>query len=102
MATEIRSNGSHWAGEAPDTIEQLLECLSNHALDRVFEQCGNFYEVEGGGSVRFFGNFRDVSHVFNITSDDPEVTRKLIKAIDLNRQRPDYKSQPKPKAGKVP
>lgn len=112
---EITSNGSKWAGEKPDTIEQLLEALENNALDRTFENYGNFiikctpeYWEENSrqgfmrgmkhliGTTHFFGNFYSLSHVFNIRTDEPDIVSKLTKAIRANQQRPDYQSQPKP------
>lgn len=103
--TTIHSNGSKWAGEAPDTIEQLIEVLAQHPLDRRFEDYGNFIDrdpewLDGStkpGVVIFFGNFLTVSHVFNIETDDPEVIERLNRAIKANKRRADYRSQDKPK-----
>lgn len=104
MATQITSNGSKWAGEQPDNIETLLAVLAEHPLDRVFESYGNFVTpnpvnmrgepVGGPGSVSFFGNFHTVSHVFNIDTNDVDVTERLTAAIRENQKRPDYLAQP--------
>lgn len=104
----IRSNGSTWAGEELDTIEALLATLASEPLDRRFEDCGNFVitdpELVDGtvmvGITNFFGNFLTVSHVFNIDTDDAELISTLTAAILANQERPDYRSQPKPKARK--
>lgn len=83
VTTRIASNGSKWAGEAPDTVEQLIEVLgSGHALDSA--RFNGFVHPQPDGSVQFFGNFADLSHVFNITTDDPEVIDALSKAIAAN------------------
>lgn len=101
--TEIVSNGSKWAGEAPDTVDQLLAVMAEHPLDRRFERYGNFaqqYTLEPH-IWQFFGNFLTISHVFDIRTDEPEAIAKLKAAIDTNRKRSDYKSQPKPSKRKA-
>ena len=106
MTTDIRSNGSRWAGEEPDTIESLLKTLAQEPLDRKFEAFGNFVTFEAElldgsrmtGMTSFFGNFYTVSHVFNIDTDDEAIIKPLTKAIKANQLRPDYLAQPVPKA----
>ena len=85
--TTIHSNGSKWAGQEPDTIERLLETLAEHPLD-----CARFkrfqYPVPGRpGTVRFWGNFKHVSHVFNIDTGEPLVIQSLSLAIRQNLSR---------------
>lgn len=108
----IISNGSKWAGEQPDSIDQLMEVLSEQPLDKTFELYGNFYDEtpewktnpqtgvraysEHPNVVNFFGNFYAFSHVFNIVTDDQEVIEKLLPAIRANQRRSDYLSQPAP------
>ena len=89
MATIIRSNGSKWAGEEPDTVAQLLGVMAAHPLDRTFEDYGNFRDRVKGepGRVIFFGNFRNLAHA-------------LTAAIRANRRRDDYTSQPRPGANR--
>jgi hypothetical protein len=79
--TTIHANGSKWAGQAPDTIEELIEVMRTEPLDPRFKP---YADNEGQGVVRFLGNFLRVSHVFNITTDDPEVCARLYRAIDDN------------------
>jgi len=101
MTTTIRSNGSKFAGEQPDTIETLLQVLKDHPLDRSFEACGNFIQHEPiTGNVRFFGNFVTVSHVFSIDSTEADVIQSLTLAIQANQRRKDYRAQRKPEARK--
>ena len=108
--TIIRSNGSKWAGEEPDTIETLCDRLQTHPLDKCFEDYGNFIvwtpriavqngegEWIGGeplypgeGMVSFFGNFATYSHVFSIDTNDLEIIERLTRLIRANQQRPDY------------
>jgi len=90
---EIRSNGSKWAGEPPDTLDILLERLTKHTLDPTFEEYGNFIHEEDDdaflaqcpeyrGTWHAFGNFFDYSHVFNIrgTRDELAQLRTAIRA----------------------
>lgn len=96
MTTTINSNGSKWAGEAPDTIDDLLKALASNPLHWGFD--GNLiYPLENmPGTTRFCGNFLTVSHVFCIDTDEPDVIKKLTAAIRVNQQRPDYLDQPDP------
>lgn len=100
MATHINSNGSKWAGQAPDSIETLIKVLNESPLDRVFEMYGNFIKDRDDeyrpGMVNFFGNFFTLSHVFNIDTDDAETIEALTSAIRANQQRSDYLSQQDP------
>lgn len=95
MTTTINSNGSKWAGQAPDTIDRLLKVLASHPLDRVFEMYGNFiYPVNE--MTRFWGNFLTMSHIFSIDTDEPDIIERLTAAIRKNQQRQDYLSQHDP------
>ena len=98
---EIQSNGSKWFGQKPDTIEELIEVLNTYALDPTFEDCGNFYNPNPQylkkeyaekykGCSSFFGNFAEISHVFNITTDEPEIIRRLVEAINNNKSTSKY------------
>ena len=83
---DIRSNGSKWAGMAPDSIEVLIERLGEYALDwERFEHCYNA-EPEflkephhRPGVWSFFGDFRELSAVFNILTDEPGLIAELKK-----------------------
>ena len=97
MTTTINSNGSKWAGQAPDTVADLLKVLSSHPLDRTFEEYGNFI-IADKDMWHFFGNFLTVSHVFSIDTDDRETIDSLTVAIRCNQTRRDYQSQPDPVA----
>ena len=90
-------------------IDALLERLSSATLCPTFERYGNFiqhplYHAKPGdkpgewvddterpmypnhpGTHRFFGNFFDYSHVFNIDTDEPELIEVLTKAIRANQ-----------------
>ena len=106
MTTTIRSNGSKWAGEAPDTIETLLDVLEGRAhrfapnaerrfaLDPTFEEYGNFVYtdcgLDGCTLTHFFGNFHELSHVFNIDTDDAALIERLTVAIRANQAWPEY------------
>ncbi len=95
----IISNGSKWAGDLPDTLDQLCEVLQSNPLDRTFEDYGNFIiapTVEHDAVVRFWGNFFNLSHVFSVDTDEPEIIERLTGLIRANQQRADYISQHKP------
>jgi hypothetical protein len=101
------SNGSKWAGEAPDNIEILLDVLARYELEpwasytdnpcasminpawrsnnreKKYLPSSQLYHVP---VVRFFGNFRKLSHVFNIDTNDLETIYHLKLAMDLNRE----------------
>lgn len=120
---KIVNNGSRWAGEAPAPLEELFAVLAERPLDRTFEAFGNFITGECRGcvpvgfdpdgsqvykdigpiypeaptAVRFWGNFYDYSHVFQVDTDEPEIITRLTTAIRANQQRPDYLSQPHPR-----
>lgn len=112
--TVINSNGSG----AALPIDTLFERLASNTLDPDFERFGNFVSkahgsVEAGydhsvtpprllyrdtgpiypdhpNALSFFGNFFDYSHVFNITTDDPELIERLTAAIRANQATPAY------------
>jgi hypothetical protein len=86
----IESNGSKWAGDSPDTVEQLLAVLDREPLNPSFEEYGNFYYfVPELGRWRVWGNFYLISHVFRIDGT-PEALAPIVAAIRRNQQRPDY------------
>lgn len=88
---KIISNGSKFLGEPLDTMDDLLECLRICTLDPTFESYGNFvYPHEGkAGTIRCFGNFADVSHVFTIDGTKVEL-QPLIDAIRANQKSERY------------
>lgn len=72
---------------------RLLLCrLRTHTLDRTFEAFGNFVLNEGG-ATRFWGNFFDYSHVFDIAPTDKRLIKRLTAAIRANQRKPEYLSQ---------
>lgn len=86
MTITIQSNGSKWAGESADPIEALFERLATYTLNPMFEEYGNFVFVEPDSStVRFWGNFFDLSAVFSIDTDEPGTIRRLTDAIRANQ-----------------
>lgn len=89
MTTTIHSNGSKWAGEKPDPVERLLERLKLYTLDPRFERCGNFIS-KSDGIVHFWGNFFDVSGVFQIDTDEAPIIERLTRAIRDNQARASY------------
>lgn len=85
-STEIITNGCKMYGGTPDDIEALLNLLARYPLDRTFER--SFIEDRAGGAKRFHGNFLEISHVFDIRSNHPDVVKRLTEAIRANRSLP--------------
>ena len=87
---DIRYNGSRWYGQQPDTLEGLYEVLRTEPLRPDYS---NFScEVDNHpGQVQFSGNFANVSHAFNIITDDSEVISTLSRLIEENRQSDEYR-----------
>lgn len=91
--TKILSNGSKWAGQKPDPLNILFEVLKSHSLDPRFEIINGGYESKvtcrnsPTNSINFFGNFCDISHVFSVITNDPELIKKLGTAINNNRKK---------------
>jgi hypothetical protein len=87
----IISNGSKWLGQAPDSVEDLLSVLAIEPLNPVFESYGNFVlsDEMPVGTVRCWGNFANVSHVFQIEGTEAEM-RPVIDAIRANQDTEAY------------
>lgn len=93
--TTIHSNGSKWYGQEPDSIKKLIEVLKANTIEESFfthfKHDGKQYQhcpidnSINGENVIFFGNFEEVSHVFRITTNDPQIIEKLSKAIKENK-----------------
>lgn len=97
--TIIHSNGSKWHGQEPDTISKLIEVLKTNTIEerffcklskgygedkRKYTLCPISKNDEKTNYV-FFGNFEEVSHVFNIETNDKKIINKLKKAIIENK-----------------
>jgi hypothetical protein len=85
----IQYNGSHWAGEKPDTLDVLLRALAEETLNPLFEEYGNFVFRENDGMIQCWGNFLTVSHVFCIDGTEEEMA-PLIGAIRFNQSTHQY------------
>jgi len=111
--TWIKSNGSKWAGESVDDLDKLIEVLETEKLERrcfgIFEKeektadgtkvvrrysrnpinenprwLAPWDNLWPEGTVIFGGNFENVSHVFNITTNEPSVIQVLTEKIKAN------------------
>jgi hypothetical protein len=88
---KIISNGSKWAGQEPDTVEQLIEVLKSHDLDIRRFACHGFVQFDNSvpgsdykeADVSILGNFVDVSHVFQLEGKYSEL-ENVIRAIEKN------------------
>jgi len=93
MKTLIKSNGSKWAGQEPDSIEELISVLAQHDLDLENFAANGFISFKDSNgysnrdyeehTVHIFGNFRGISHVFNLEGLYKNL-RPLIEAIEKN------------------
>jgi hypothetical protein len=91
---KIHSNGSKWAGQKVDSIDELLRVLSKYTLDPMFEDFedfGNFVQETENGTTIFFGNFKHYSHVFRLETDEEYLIKKLTDAIRKNQNTVAYK-----------
>ena len=90
----IEANGSKWAGESPDSIDELLGVLARTPLNPMFEEYGNFILRDEkplpDGVVRFWGNFHELSHVFSVDTDERDMIERLTSAIRANQATPAY------------
>jgi len=95
--TTIHSNGSRWYGQAPATIDELIVVLSTHEIEKYWFAPYNANQygkpnwtnhcpisVLENGNHEFFGNFSELSHVFRIETNEPEVIQALADAIQAN------------------
>lgn len=99
MTTRILFNGSKWAGEEPDTLEQLEARLSTEPLDPKWEHYGDFVELPGDdfsdhhgvpGGTLFSGNFLNLSATFSVLTNDADVIARLSMLVAANKTRADY------------
>lgn len=103
MTTHIEKN--HWiaSDDPPQAIEQLLRLLETEPLDPKFEDYGDFATINPlttfgeplypRGTVVFWGNFANISRVFEIASDDSEVCDRLFAAIKANKASAAYQAE---------
>jgi len=80
----INANGSRFAGQAPATLEDLYLVLTEHPIGDFWRKRGpaSCIHVEGR-TVKFWGNFDDVSHVFDVDTDEPRALA-LYAALDVS------------------
>jgi hypothetical protein len=94
---DIVNNGSQWAGQPPAPIERLYEVLENYTLDYHFNHISRIGEI-----YQFRGNFRLLTHVFNIYTDDPVIIKKMRILFCKNKRRKEYQKQkPEKQNGKM-
>lgn len=85
--TTIISNGSRFAGQPLATLPELLAVMEGNSI-RASNRDILVSNVPGRpGFVRYLGNFEDLSHVFHIVTDDPEVCALMNAAIRTNATR---------------
>ncbi len=87
--TIIHSNGSKWMGESPDSLDKLKERLNKNRLNlKDFAKCGFVSWNDKGDIIKLFGNFTDISGVFNIEGDsDNKELKEIADLIGKNIDR---------------
>jgi len=85
----IEHNGSKFAGETPDPVEQLIELLREETLDPTFEKYGKFFYRLPTGEFNAFGNLLTISHVFSIVGHLEEL-RPLARVLKQARGKRSY------------
>lgn len=97
IKTDIISNGSKWAGEAPDSIEKLFSVLEEATLEPCWEDertksfiCPLVWvypklaKHSDKGFYEISGNFIELSHTFQINTNDKKLVARFKKAINKN------------------
>ncbi len=81
-------------GNGPGTVEHidtLFQRLAEAPLDPRFLPLGGYVFRDGDGRVRFFGNFFEWSHGFQINClEGCEIARRLEAAIEANMASPAF------------
>lgn len=69
-------------------IETLLHMLQTEPLDPWFADENTLRGVQNTpnspGFITFHGNFRNVSHAFSVSTDDPDLSSRLCAAFRKN------------------
>ena len=98
VTTRINWNGSRWAGQQPAALADLFAALASHPLGDFWQRNNNADttftrtdEETGKTWTVFWGNFRDVSHGFEVETDEPAIVAKFTALIKANR---DVKAHP--------
>ena len=76
----IVSNGSKWASQEPDTLETLEDRLKTYELED-----WSYTKTNKNGGVEFFGNFKRLSHVFDVIIYDQKQVTKFRRMFYKNR-----------------
>lgn len=108
----VQSRGRQLYGEAADSLAVVMCRLETYTLNPIFERYGNFVlpchgtvftgfdpttckrifidtgplYTDAPYAVRFYGNFHDLSAVFQVDTDDAEVIEAVIHAIRANQR----------------
>jgi hypothetical protein len=107
----VQHCGSHWAGDAPDTLDTLLGMIDGDekaveylgeqpTLSPSFEDCGDFISPATWIPARpdfphcyqSFGNFENVSFAFSLFTDDEVLIERLIAAVQEHKKSDRYRA----------
>ncbi len=84
--TIIVSNGSKFAGEEPDSIDTLKGVLKNHRLEWSRFNNKFIHKTKNKDEWQILGNFINISHVFNIETNDRVLVGELRRLINANKK----------------
>ena len=97
--TNISLNGGKWHGDQPQDIQVLLELLKRQPLHPRMEALYGkpfitpvMEEDAPTGVVRFWGNFYEVEHAFDLRTDESALILLLTDLITKNMNSEKYKS----------
>jgi hypothetical protein len=99
----VNHNGSKFAGDPPDDLDTLRARLRAEPLDPKFEKYGDFVldlagdkipgdRVAPAGTVRFWGNFYDLSAGFSIDTDEPATIAEFTALERATQATPAYQA----------
>lgn len=70
--------------DTPDSIPGLLDVLCAHPLDDFWLLTGVEIPSRESGAVRFWGNFADLAHVFDVETTDSALIERLRAGVDAS------------------
>jgi hypothetical protein len=96
---DIKINGGrHYGDKEPDSIDVLIEQLKARTLDPRFERhyADRFITTitdkngEPTGTIRFWGDFAETPHAFDLRTDEQPLIEQLSNLIKTNIQSDAY------------
>ena len=100
MTTITINGGRHYGDKQPDSIDVLIEQLKTRTLDPRFERhyADRFVSTildrngQPTGEVRFWGDFAETPHAFDLRTDEKPLIEQLGSLIKTNMQSEAYQA----------